>query len=46
MKQLEEKSINLEEALDGVNDVVIIQLLSKNMIYSFVEGALEKLQHR
>ena len=45
MKQLEEKSINLEEALDGVNDVVIIQLLSKNMIYSFVEGALEKLRY-
>ena len=45
MKQLEEKSINLDEALDGVNDAVIIQLLSKNTIYSFVEDALEKLRY-
>ena len=35
----------LEEVLDGVKDVVIIQQSFKNIIYSFVEGALEKLQH-
>ena len=41
----QERKEKLEEVLDGVKDVVIIQLLSKNIIYSFVEGALEKLQH-
>ncbi len=41
----QERKEKSEEVLDGVNDAVIIQLLSKNTIYSFVEGVLEKLQY-
>jgi|TARA_B100000959_G_scaffold97939_1_gene103655 hypothetical protein len=43
MNQLEEHSIGLEEAHVGVNDVEIIQLLFKNMIYLYVDVVLEKL---
>jgi len=41
----QERKEKSEEVLDGVKDVVIIQQSFKNIIYSFVEGALEKLQH-
>ena len=41
----QERKEKSEEVLDGVNDAVIIQLLSKNTIYSFVEDALEKLRY-
>ena len=37
----QERKGKLEEVLDGVNDAVIIQLLSKNTIYSFVEDAFD-----
>ena len=43
MKQLEEKNIDLEEVHVGVNDVEIIRLLFKNMIYLYVDVVLEKL---
>ena len=43
MKQLEENNIGLEEVRVGVNDVEIIQLLFKNMIYLYVDVVLEKL---
>jgi len=43
MKQLEEHNIDLEEVRVGVNDVGIIQLLFKNMIYLYVDVVLEKL---
>ena len=36
-------SIDLEEVHVGVNDVEIIQLLFKNMIYLYVDVVLEKL---
>ena len=32
----------LEEVLDGVKDVVIIQQLFKNMIYTYVDVVLER----
>ena len=41
----QERKEKSEEVLDGVNDAVIIQLLSKNTIYPFVEDALEKLRY-
>jgi len=43
MKQLGEHNIGLEEVRVGVNDVEIIQLLFKNMIYLYVDVVLEKL---
>ena len=43
MNQLEEQNIGLEEVRVGVNDVEIIQLLFKNMIYLYVDVVLEKL---
>ena len=43
MNQLEENNIGLEEVRVGVNDVEIIQLLFKNMIYLYVDVVLEKL---
>jgi hypothetical protein len=43
MNQLEEKNTSLEEVHVGVNDVEIIQLLFKNMIYLYVDVVLEKL---
>ena len=43
MNQLEENNISLGEGLVGVNDVEIIQLLFKNMIYLYVDVVLEKL---
>jgi len=42
MNQLEENNIDLEEVRVGVNDVEIIQLLFKNMIYLYVDVVLEK----
>ena len=45
MNLQEGKNTLLEEALVGVNDVATIQLLFKNMIYSFVEDVLEKSQN-
>jgi hypothetical protein len=44
MNTQEEKNTNLEEVHDGVKDVEIIQLLYKNMTYSYVDVVLEKLQ--
>ena len=44
MKKLEGKYINLEEGHDGVKDVEIIQLLSKNTTCSYAGAVLEKLQ--
>lgn len=43
MNQLEGKNISSEEVHVGVNDVGIIQLLFKNMIYLYVDVVLEKL---
>ncbi len=42
MNLQEEKSIPLVEVPDGVNDVVTILQLSKNMIFSSVDDALGK----
>ena len=43
MKQLEEKNIGLEGDHVGVNDVEIILLLFKNIIYLYVDVVLGKL---
>ena len=39
-----ESNINLEGVLNGVKDVVIIQLLFKNMNYIYADVVLEKWQ--
>ena len=41
---LKEKRKNLVVGLDGVKFVVVILLVSKNMIYIYVDNALERLQ--
>ena len=38
----QERKKNLEEALNGVKDVVIIQQLFKNMICIYVDVVLER----
>ena len=43
MNQPGEQNIGLEEVHVGVNDVEIIQLLFKNMIYLYVDVVLGKL---
>ena len=45
MNLQEEKSTNSGEVLDGVNDVVIILQLSKNIIFLSADVAFVKLQN-
>ena len=45
MNSQEEKNIILEEDHVGVNDVVIIQQLSKNMILCYADDVSEKWQY-